>query len=310
MTYFLFALLGIIIFIIANIRFVPQASEYVIERFGVYKHTWASGPHIKFPLIDRVAKKVSLKEQVIDFEPQSVITKDNVTMTIDTVVFFKIVNANLYTYGIDRPISAIENLSATTLRNIIGDMDLDRCLTSRDEINAKITEALDDASDAWGIKVLRVELKNILPPPEIRVAMEKQMKAERERRETILQAEGKKESLILEAKGEKEATLLRATAQKEAKILAAEAEKEAKILEAEAEAETILKIQQATATGIAEINKAKPSKAFLNLRALQAFETAANGNATKIIIPSQIQGLAGLATAITDTTKDDFGKGE
>lgn len=310
MEYFLLALLGMAILIICNIRFVPQAYDYVVERFGAYLRTWNTGPHIKIPVIDRVAKRVSLKEQVIDFEPQSVITKDNVTMTIDTVVFFRIMDAKLYTYGVDRPISAIENLSATTLRNIIGDMDLDVCLTSRDLINAKITENLDKASDAWGIKVLRVELKNILPPTEIREAMERQMKAERERRETILKAEGEKQSRILTAEGETEATLLRAKAQKDAVILSAEAEKQSRILAAEAESESIQKIQEATAAGIKLINDSSPSKAFLQMRALEAFEAAADGQATKIIIPSQIQGLAGLATAITSVTKDTLGKGE
>lgn len=312
LIYFFLTLLGLaIIVIVANIRFVPQAYDYVIERFGAYLRTWNTGPHLKLPIIDRISNKVCLKEQVFDFEPQSVITKDNVTMTIDTVVFVKITDAQKYTYGVSNPVVALDNLTATTLRNIIGEMDLDQCLTSRDTINAKITQVLNEAADEWGMKVVRVELKDILPPSDIRAAMEKQMKAERERREALLQAEAKKASQILEAEGEKEAILLRADAQKEAKIRAAEAEKQARILEAEAEAESIKKLQQATAEGIKMINESNPNEGFLRLRALQAFESVADGQATKIIIPSQIQELAGLITAINSvTTNENTGKGE
>ncbi len=283
----------IIAIIVANVRIVPQADAFVIERLGSYYTTWENGLHVKIPIIDRVAKKVSLKEAVVDFPPQPVITKDNVTMQIDTVVFYRIVNPKLYTYGVERPMMAIENLTATTLRNIIGEMELDSTLTSRDVINSKITEILDVATDAWGIKINRVELKNIMPPKEIQDSMEKQMKAERERREKILQAEGEKKSAILVAEGEKESAILRADAVKESKIRTAEGE-----------AEAILKIQEATAKGIQMINEANPSAAVINIKALEAFEKAADGKATKIIIPSEIQGIAGLAAGITEAVKD------
>ncbi|MGN0538406.1 MAG: SPFH domain-containing protein [Candidatus Fimenecus sp.] len=284
----------LIAIIVANVRIVPQANAFVIERLGSYHTTWETGLHVKIPIIDRVAKKVSLKEAVVDFPPQPVITKDNVTMQIDTVVFYRIVDPKLYTYGVERPMMAIENLTATTLRNIIGDMELDSTLTSRDTINSQITNVLDVATDAWGIKINRVELKNIMPPKEIQDSMEKQMKAERERREKILQAEGEKKSAILVAEGEKESAILRA-----------EAVRESKIREAEGEAEAILKIQQATAAGIEMINKVNPSKEVISIKALEAFEKAADGKATKIIIPSEIQGLAGLATSITELAKKD-----
>ena len=284
----------LIAIIVANVRIVPQANAFVIERLGAYNSTWGTGLHIKIPFIDRIARKVSLKEQVIDFPPQPVITKDNVTMQIDTVVFYRIVDPKLYTYGVERPMMAIENLTATTLRNIIGDMELDATLTSRDTINSQITQVLDEATDAWGIKINRVELKNIMPPKEIQDSMEKQMKAERERREKILQAEGEKKSAILVAEGEKESAILRA-----------EAVRESKIREAEGEAEAILKIQQATAAGIEMINKVNPSKEVISIKALEAFEKAADGKATKIIIPSEIQGIAGLATSLTELAKKD-----
>ena len=288
-------LIAIIIgIIIANVRIVPQANAFVIERLGAYHTTWDTGLHVKIPIIDRVAKRVSLKEAVVDFPPQPVITKDNVTMQIDTVVFYRIVDPKLYTYGVERPMMAIENLTATTLRNIIGDLELDSTLTSRDTINSKITEVLDEATDAWGIKINRVELKNIMPPREIQDSMEKQMKAERERREKILQAEGEKKAAILVAEGEKESAILRA-----------DAIKESKIREAEGEAAAILKIQEATAAGIEMINNVKPSQEFISIKALESFEKAADGKATKIIIPSEIQGLAGLATSLTELGKKD-----
>ncbi len=280
--------------IVANVRVVPQANAYVVERLGAYNATWETGLHVKIPLIDRVAKRVSLKEAVVDFPPQPVITKDNVTMSIDTVVFYRIIDPKLYTYGVERPMMAIENLTATTLRNIIGDLELDATLTSRDTINSKITEVLDEATDAWGIKINRVELKNIMPPREIQDSMEKQMKAERERREKILQAEGEKKAAILVAEGEKESAILRA-----------DAIKESKIREAEGEAAAILKIQEATAAGIEMINNVKPSQEFISIKALESFEKAADGKATKIIIPSEIQGLAGLATSLTELVKKD-----
>ena len=286
--------------IIANIKIVPQAHAVVVERLGAYHATWDTGLHVKMPLIDRLAKRVSLKEVVVDFPPQPVITKDNVTMQIDTVVFYRIVDPKLYTYGVERPMMAIENLTATTLRNIIGDMELDATLTSRDVINSQITAVLDEATDAWGIKINRVELKNIMPPKEIQDSMEKQMKAERERREKILQAEGEKKSAILVAEGEKASAILRAEAEKESAILRAEAIKEAKIREAEGEAEAILKIQQATADGIAMINQSKPSARVIQLKSLEAFAAAADGKATKIIIPSDIQSLAGLVGSIKE----------
>lgn len=290
----------LLILVVTNIKIVPQAKAYVVERLGAYHSTWGTGLHVKIPIIDRVAKIVSLKEAVVDFPPQPVITKDNVTMQIDTVVFFRIVDPKLYTYGVERPMMAIENLTATTLRNIIGDMELDSTLTSRDTINSQITNVLDVATDAWGIKINRVELKNIMPPKEIQDSMEKQMKAERERREKILQAEGEKKSAILVAEGEKESAILRAEAEKESAILRAEAVKESKIKEAEGEAEAILKIQKATADGIEMINNAKPGDGVIKIKALEAFEAAADGQATKIIIPSEIQSLAGLLGSIKE----------
>ena len=283
----------ILVILVKNIRIVPQAKAFIIERLGAYSTTWNVGLHLKVPFIERVAKQVSLKEQVADFPPQPVITKDNVTMQIDTVVFFQITDPKLYTYGIEHPMVAIENLSATTLRNIIGDLELDQCLTSRDIINTKMRAILDEATDPWGIKVNRVELKNILPPKEIQNAMEKQMKAERERREAILRAEGEKKSAILTAEGEKESAILRA-----------DAKKQQQILEAEGEAEAILKVQTATAEGIRRINEACPTDAVIKLRALETFAAAANGRATKIIIPSELQGLAGLATGILEAVKE------
>ena len=286
-------LIAIIIFI-RCIRIVPQAKAYVIERLGAYKTTWDVGFNVKMPFIERVAKIVSLKEQVADFPPQPVITKDNVTMQIDTVVYFQITDPRLYTYGIEQPMVAIENLSATTLRNIIGDLELDQCLTSRDIINSKMRSILDEATDPWGIKVNRVELKNILPPKEIQNAMEKQMKAERERREAILRAEGEKRAAILEAEGEKEAAILRA-----------DAKKQQQILEAEGEAEAILKVQTATAEGIRLINEVAPSDAVIKLKAMEAFASAANGQATKIIIPSEIQSVAGLAAGLLESVKEE-----
>lgn len=290
----LFLILGIVI---SCVKIVPQSNCYVVERLGVYHATWETGLHFKLPFFDRVAKKVSLKEQVVDFKPQPVITRDNVTMQIDTVVFFQVTDAKLFTYGVERPISAIENLTATTLRNIIGEMELDHTLTSRDVINTKITATLDTATDKWGIKVNRVELKNIMPPRDIQESMEKQMRAERERREAILQAEGQKQSQILVAEGEKQSAILRADAAKQAAILQAEGAKQAKILEAEAEAQAILKVQQATADAIKLINEAAPGEGVIKIKALEAFTAAANGKATKIIIPSEIQGLAGLAAS-------------
>lgn len=282
----------VLLLIVRNIRVVQQANAYVIERLGAYSATWEVGLHIKIPFIERVAKVVTLKEQVADFPPQPVITKDNVTMQIDTVVYFQITDPKLYTYGVEQPMLAIESLSATTLRNIIGDLDLDQCLTSRDIINSKMRVILDEATDPWGIKVHRVELKNIIPPREIQDAMEKQMKAERERREAILRAEGEKRAAILEAEGEKESAILRA-----------DAKKQQQILEAEGEAEAILTVQRATAEGIRLINEVTPSEAVIKLRALEAFAAAANGQATKIIIPSEIQGLAGLAEGIVEAVK-------
>ena len=280
----------VLIILIRNIRVVQQARAAVIERMGAYSTTWGVGIHFKIPFIERVARMVSLKEQVVDFPPQPVITKDNVTMQIDTVIFFEITDPKLYTYGVENPLSAIENLTATTLRNIIGELELDQTLTSRDLINSKMRTILDEATDPWGIKINRVELKNIMPPKEIQNAMEKQMKAERERREAILRAEGDKKSAILEAEGEKESAILRA-----------DAKKQAAILEAEGQAEAIVKLQKATADGIRLINEANASEAVIKLRALEAFKAAANGKATKIIIPSEIQSLAGLATAFKES---------
>lgn len=289
--------------VFANIRVVPQSKAYVIERLGTYFTTWETGLHVKVPFIDRIAKIVSLKEQVVDFKPQPVITKDNVTMQIDTVVFYQITDPKLYCYGVESPISAIENLSATTLRNIIGELELDSTLTSRDTINAKIRVILDEATDPWGIKVNRVELKNIIPPREIQDAMEKQMKAERERREAILRAEGEKQSRILVAEGHKESKILEAEAEKQSAILAAEAVKEAKIREAEGEAQAIATVQQASAEAIKLLNEANANDAVLKLKALEAFAKAADGQATKIIIPSEIQSVAGLAEGIVESVK-------
>ena len=280
----------------ANIRVVQQSRAFVVERLGAFQSVWSVGLHFKIPFIERVVKNVSLKEQVVDFAPQPVITKDNVTMQIDTVVYFQITDPKLYTYGVEHPMSAIENLTATTLRNIIGDLELDQALTSRDHINTKMRAILDEATDPWGIKVNRVELKSIIPPREIQDAMEKQMKAERERREAILQAEGQKQSQILVAEGEKQSAILRADAAKQAKIMEAEAEKAARIMAAEAEAEAIMKVQQATADAIKLVNEANPGEGVIKIKALEAFQAAANGKATKIIIPSELQGLAGLAS--------------
>ena len=282
---------------VSCIKIVPQAQAYVIERLGAYQSTWNVGFNLKIPFIDKVARKVNLKEQVADFPPQPVITKDNVTMRIDTVVFYQITDPKLFTYGVENPMMAIENLTATTLRNIIGDLELDQTLTSRETINTKMRAALDIATDPWGIKVNRVELKNILPPREIQNAMEKQMKAERERRESILQAEGEKASKILVAEGEKESMILRADAAKQAKIMEAEAEKTAKILAAEAESEAIMKVQQATADALKLLNEAAPNDQVVKLKALETMTKVADGKATKIIIPSELQGLAGLAAS-------------
>lgn len=283
----------LIAFLASNIIIVPQAKAYIIERLGTYRGTWNTGLHFKVPLFERVARKVTLKEQVVDFPPQPVITKDNVTMQIDTVVYFQITDPKMFTYGIESPLAAIENLTATTLRNIIGDLELDQTLTSRDIINTKMRSILDEATDAWGIKVNRVELKNIIPPAAIQESMEKQMKAERERRESILVAEGKKQSAILVAEGEKEAT-----------VLAAEANRLAKIKEAEGEAEALLAVQKALADSIAMLNEAAPSEQVIKLKSLEAFSTAADGKATKIIIPSEIQSLAGLASSFKEVMVD------
>ena len=293
----------VVVILVASIRIVPQATAQIVQRLGSYKATWTTGLHFKIPFIEQVVKKVTLMEQVADFPPQPVITKDNVRMQIDTVVFFQITDCKLYTYGVTNPILAIESLTSTTLRNIIGELDLDQTLTSRDIINTQMRSILDDATDAWGIKVTRVELKNILPPKEIQEAMEKQMKAERERREQILKAEGEKHATILVAEGQKQQAILAAEAEKASAILRAEAVKEAKIREAEGEAEAILKIQEATAQGIKMLNDVKPSQEVISLRGIEAFEKAADGKATKIIIPSEIQGLAGLATSIIETAK-------
>ena len=293
----------ILLIFVSCIRIVPQAQAMVVERLGAYLETWNVGVHFKMPFIDRVAKRVLLKEQVVDFAPQPVITKDNVTMKIDTVVFFQITDPKLYAYGVENPIMAIENLTATTLRNIIGDLELDQTLTSRETINTKMRSALDVATDPWGIKVNRVELKNIIPPAAIQDAMEKQMKAERERREAILRAEGEKKSTILVAEGKKQSAILDAEADKQAAILHAEAEKEKRIREAEGQSEAILKIQQANADGIRMIKEAGADQAVLQLKSLEAFAKAADGKATKIIIPSEIQSLAGLVTSVTEIAK-------
>lgn len=314
-----YIILGVVLFIIivlvTRIKIVPQAQVYIVERLGTFYAEWSTGPHFLIPFIDRIAKKVSIKDQIVDFKPQSVITKDNVSMQIDTVVFFQVTDAKQYAYGVERPLSAIENLCATTLRNIIGDMVLDETLTSRDRINKQITAILDEATDRWGIKVSRVELKNILPPREIQDSMEKQMKAERESREKILLAEGEKKSKILVAQGEKESQILRAEAAKESEILKAQAEKEAMILRAEAvkekkrlesegDAVAISKVQTAKAEALERLNEAKPSENVLKYKALEYFPEIANGRATKIIIPSEIQGIAGLAAGVMETVTD------
>lgn len=314
-----YIILGVVLFIIivlvTRIKIVPQAQVYIVERLGTFYAEWSTGPHFLIPFLDRIAKKVSIKDQIVDFKPQSVITKDNVSMQIDTVVFFQVTDAKQYAYGVERPLSAIENLCATTLRNIIGDMVLDETLTSRDRINKQITAILDEATDRWGIKVSRVELKNILPPREIQDSMEKQMKAERESREKILLAEGEKKSKILVAQGEKESQILRAEAAKESEILKAQAEKEAMILRAEAvkekkrlesegDAVAIAKVQTAKAEALERLNEAKPSENVLKYKALEYFPEIANGRATKIIIPSEIQGIAGLAAGVMETVTD------
>ena len=291
--------------IVRNIYVVQQSRAYVVERLGAFHSVWGVGLHLKVPFIERVVKKVSLKEQVADFDPQPVITKDNVTMQIDTVVFFQVMDAKLYTYGVNQPIAAIESLSATTLRNIIGEMELDHTLTSRDVINGKITAILDEATDKWGIKVNRVEVKNIIPPREIQEAMEKQMKAERERRESILQAEGQKQSQILVAEGEKQSTILRADAEKQAAILKAAAVRQAANLKAEGEAQAILNVQKALADSIKMLNEANPNDQVVKIKALESFEKAADGQATKIIVPSEIQSLAGLAASFKGLLEDE-----
>ena len=302
-----FLVIAIVVLLILSscIRIVPQAQALVVERLGAYLETWSVGVHFKVPFIDRVAKRVILKEQVVDFAPQPVITKDNVTMKIDTVVFFQITDPKLFAYGVENPIMAIENLTATTLRNIIGDLELDQTLTSRETINTKMRSALDVATDPWGIKVNRVELKNIIPPAAIQDAMEKQMKAERERRESILRAEGEKKSTILVAEGKKESAILEAEAEKEAAILRAEAQKEKMIKEAEGQAEAVLKVQKANAEGIRMIREAGADQAVLTLKSLEAFAKAADGKATKIIIPSEIQGLAGLASSLKEIITEE-----
>ncbi len=292
MGYIIFLIMLLVLVVVANIKIVPQANAYIIERFGGYSETWQVGLHIKVPFIDRISKKVNLKEQVVDFPPQPVITKDNVSMQIDTVVYFQITDPKLFTYGVERPMMAIENLTATTLRNIIGDLDLDATLTSRDTVNTKMRAILDEATDPWGIKINRVELKNIIPPKEIQNAMEKQMKAERERRESILRAEGEKKSAILLAEGEKESAILKA-----------EAKKQAAIREAEGQAEAIVKVQTAVAEGIRRINEASPSQGYIALKSLESLEKLSDGQSTKIIIPSEIQSLAGLATSVKELMK-------
>ena len=299
-----FVIVAILVFI-SCVNIVPQARAYVVERLGAYHSTWQTGFHLRMPFFERVAKKISLMEQVADFQPQAVITKDNVKMQIDTVVFYQITDCKLFTYGVESPLAAIENLTATTLRNIIGELELDSTLTSRDIINTKMRAILDEATDPWGIKVNRVELKNIIPPREIQDAMEKQMKAERERRELILRAEGEKNSTILVAEGKKQAMILDAEAQKQRQILLAEAEKESRIRQAEGEAEAILKVQEATAEGIKRINEAMPSDKVIAIKSLETFEKVADGKATKIIIPSEIQSLAGLAASLKGLTEDE-----
>lgn len=300
---FIIFIVLVMIVLVSCVNVVPQAKAYVVERLGGYQATWDVGIHFKVPFIDKVARRVNLKEQVVDFPPQPVITKDNVTMRIDTVIFYQITDPKMFAYGVDNPIVAIENLSATTLRNIIGDLELDETLTSRETINTEMRASLDEATDPWGIKVNRVELKNIIPPKEIQDAMERQMKAEREKREAILRSQGEKESSILVAQGKKEAAILDAEAEKQAAILRAEAKKEATIREAEGKAMAIKAVQQANADGIRMLNEASASEAVIQLKSLEAFAQAANGQATKIIIPSEIQGLAGLAKSITEAAK-------
>ena len=302
-TALIIVLVVVVLLLCSSVRVVKQAQAYVIERLGTYSGTWQTGIHLKMPIFDKVARIVSMKEQVADFPPQPVITKDNVTMRIDTVLFFQITDPKLYCYGVENPIAAIEHLTATTLRNIIGDLELDQTLTSRETINSKMRATLDEATDPWGIKVNRVELKNIMPPAAIQEAMEKQMKAERERREQILRAEGEKKSAILVAEGEKEAKILRAEAEKQAMILAAEAEKEATIRKAEGNAQAIVEVQKANADGIKLLNEAAPSEQVLTIKSLDAFAKAADGKATKLIIPSDIAGVAGLVSAISETAK-------
>ena len=304
MAYFIIAIVVVIIILVAaNIKVVPQANAYVIERFGAYAATWTVGLHVKIPIMDRVANKVLLKEQVIDFRPQPVITKDNVTMQIDTVVFFQITDPKLFTYGVSNPFAAIENLTATTLRNIIGELELDETLTSRDIINSRMRSVLDEATDPWGIKINRVEVKNIIPPQDIQAALEKQMRAERERREKILQAEGEKTSAILKAEGLKESQILEAEARKQAMILSAEADKEAAIRRAEGEAEAILKVQEATAEGLRMLNESHPTTEVLTLKSFEALAQVADGKATKLIIPSEIQNVSGLIASLAETSQ-------
>lgn len=311
MEFLILVVFIVILLLLAScVKIVPQANAYVVERLGAYQGTWSVGLHIKVPLIDKVAKRINLKEQVVDFAPQPVITKDNVTMRIDTVVFFQITDPKMFAYGVENPIMAIENLTATTLRNIIGDLELDQTLTSRETINTKMRASLDEATDPWGIKVNRVELKNIIPPAEIQNAMEKQMKAERERREAILRAEGEKKSTILVAEGEKESLILEAEASKEAAILKAEAEKQKRIREAEGQAEAIRTVQKATAEGIEFVKAAGADQAVLTLKSLEAFVKAADGQATKIIIPSELQGIAGLTKTIAEVAHIDDAKSE
>ena len=305
MPYLIVLLVVVVIVMISCVNVVPQAHAYVVERLGGYQATWDVGIHFKVPFIDRIAKRILLKEQVVDFPPQPVITKDNVTMRIDTVFFYQITDPKLFAYGVDNPIVAIENLTATTLRNIIGDLELDETLTSRETINTKMRASLDSATDPWGIKVNRVELKNIIPPAEIQDAMERQMKAEREKRESILRSQGEKESAILVAQGKKEAAILDAEAEKQAAILRAEAKRESMIREAEGQAEAIKTVQQASADGIRMLNDAQASKEVLQLKSLEAFSKAADGKATKIIIPSEIQGMAGLAKSFSEVIKDN-----
>ena len=300
---FIIAIIALII-VVSNIAVVQQSRAYVIERLGAFQTVWGVGLHFKVPFIDRIARRVSLKEQVLDYPPQPVITKDNVTMQIDTVVYFQITDPKLYAYGVEQPMAAMETLTATTLRNIIGDLELDQTLTSRDVVNTKMRAILDEATDPWGIKVNRVELKNILPPPDIQNSMEKQMKAERDRRQAILQAEGQKKSAILIAEGEKESAILRASAEKEAAILKAEAEKQAAILRADGEAQAILAVQKAMADSLALLNEKAPNDSVLKLKAIEAMEKVAGGKATKIIIPSEMQGLVGMASGIVESVKE------